>query len=110
MSSSRNSRNKCQEITESQRTTIYKKKDENLGMTQTDIQKWTEQEFGFKVNQSTISRILKRPAEFLEETNKVLRITTKFNPIPSIEKEIYNMDETGLFYRLAADRSLQLNN
>lgn len=61
------SRNKRQAITEAQRIAIYKKKHENTGMTQTDIQKWIEQEFGFKVNQSTISRILKRPAEFLEE-------------------------------------------
>jgi arginine repressor len=63
------SRNKRQAVTEAQRTAIYKKKHENPGITQTDIQEWTKQEFGFKVNQSTISRILKRPAEFLKETN-----------------------------------------
>jgi len=63
------SKNKRQAITVAQRAAIYKKKCENPEMTQTDIQMWTEKEFGIRVNQSTISRILKRSAEILEETN-----------------------------------------
>ena len=63
------SKNKRQAITEAQRAAIYKKKHENPGMKQSDIQKWVEQEFGIRINQSTISRILKRPAEFPEEIN-----------------------------------------
>jgi len=68
------SKNKRQAITKTQRNAISKKKRENPKLTQSDIQKWIEQEFGFRVNQSTISRILSGPIEFSEETNVICYI------------------------------------
>ncbi|RHZ48702.1 hypothetical protein Glove_543g84 [Diversispora epigaea] len=84
-------KNKRQAITEAQRTAIYKKKHEDPGMTQSDIQRWTEQEFDFRINQSTISKILKRPPE--EITNKSLRIPTD-EGIIEMEKENDEINES----------------
>jgi hypothetical protein len=60
---------KRQATTESQRTVLCKKKQETPGMTHSVLKKWFEQEYGFSINQSTISRISMRSIEYLENVN-----------------------------------------
>ncbi|CAG8755504.1 19684_t:CDS:2, partial [Gigaspora margarita] len=107
-------------LTNKQRKDIIEFKNNNPNTSNVDFVKWVKEEFGLEVHPTTIGRLLKNKNDIGDNPSKKRQRTIKkhgedasvddnivadaISKLREVLKEyklkdIYNMDETGLFYR-----------
>lgn len=77
-------------LTNHQRRAICLKKRDDPAITQKDLVQWCEQEFSVKIDQTTVSRVLKRSSEFLatDTLNKPLQKRARNVKFPELEEAV----------------------
>jgi DDE superfamily endonuclease/Tc5 transposase DNA-binding domain/Fission yeast centromere protein N-terminal domain len=75
-------------LTNAQRHEICLKKSMCPNMKQADLVKWIEERFSIKVDQATVSRLLKRSATFLEEVENPEQKRIRMVKFPQVEETL----------------------